>query len=137
MLVFIFCYVGEAEKKGNMKKRKQQHRSHEQHLNLNLFWLLIFEFKSLLDLSHLKYLKLVSSVWQKKAFTKLWKMVCKKLFSFLKYSIFCKKFSLSRYSRLKGSDETGIIITSWIGMHKLANIIFGRTQKPLCINKFI
>ena len=47
---------------------------------------------------------------------------------------FIKNFLfLSRYSRLKGLDETGTIMTSLIGMHKLANVIFGITQKPLCI----
>lgn len=31
-------------------------------------------------------------------------------------------------SRFKGSDESGIIITLIIGLHKLANVIFGITQ---------
>ena len=40
---------------------------------------------------------------------------------------------LSTFSRFKGPDETGIIMTLKIGLHKLANVIFGMIQKPLCI----
>ena len=36
-------------------------------------------------------------------------------------------------SRFTGSDETKIIITSSIGLHKLANVIFGKAQKLLRI----
>ena len=42
-------------------------------------------------------------------------------------------FSFSTVSSFKGSDETWIIMMSGIGLHKLANIIFGKAQKPLCI----
>ena len=41
---------------------------------------------------------------------------------------------LSIYYRLKGSNETGIIMTPWIGLYKFTNVIFGVTQKPHCIN---
>ena len=42
-------------------------------------------------------------------------------------------FSFSAVSSFKGSDETWIIMMSGIGLHKLANIIFGIAQKPHCI----
>ena len=38
----------------------------------------------------------------------------------------------STFSRFKGTYETGIIMASWIGLHKLANLSFSITQKPLC-----
>ena len=53
-------------------------------------------------------------------------ILSKKLFSFSRYSIFSIFFSL--ISKFKGSDGT-----SWTGLHKLANVIFGITQKPFCI----
>ena len=46
-------------------------------------------------------------------------------------SISC--FSFIKFSRLKGEDKNGIIMTLWIGLHKFANVVFGITQKPLCI----
>ena len=51
----------------------------------------------------------------------------KNIFSW--YSIFCNFFS----SRFKGSDETEIITTFRFGLHILAKVIFGITQKPFCI----
>ena len=42
-------------------------------------------------------------------------------------------FFLFTVSIFKGSDEAGIIMTSRIGLRKLANVIFGITQKPFCI----
>ena len=88
-------------------------------------------------------LKLMSSnplifiFYWKKAFQKLWKMVfvsSKKLCSFSRYTIF---FIFSPFlftvSWFSGSDETGIIMTSWIGLHKLANVIFAISQTPLFI----
>ena len=42
--------------------------------------------------------------------------------------------SLSTHSRSNGSDESWIIMMSWTDLHKLINVIFGITQKPLCIN---
>ena len=46
-------------------------------------------------------------------------------------SISC--FSFIKFSRLKGADKNGIIMTLWIGLHKFANVVFGITREPLCI----
>ena len=45
---------------------------------------------------------------------------------FSRYSILSDIFPFfSTVSRFKGSDETGIIMASYIGLHKLASVIFG------------
>ena len=41
--------------------------------------------------------------------------------------------SFSTFSRFRGLDETGLIVMSRIGLHKLATGIFGITEKPLCV----
>ena len=73
-----------------------------------------------------------------KAFQKLWKMLFissrKFFFRFSKDSYFYSCFFFpSTFSRFNKSNETEIIMTSWIGLLKLANVIFGTTQKTLCI----
>ena len=73
-----------------------------------------------------------------KAFQKLWKMLFissrKFFFRFSRDSYFYNCFFFpSTFSRFNGSNETEIIMTSWIGLPKLANVIFGTTQKTLCI----
>ena len=73
-----------------------------------------------------------------KAFQKLWKMLFissrKFFFRFSKDSYFDSCFFFpSTFSRFSESNETEIIMTSWIGLLKLANVIFGTTQKTLCI----
>ena len=68
------------------------------------------------------------------ALQKLWKMFSissKNLFSFSRYSNFCIFFStLSRFER---TNESEIIYDVTKGLHKFADVIFGITQKPLCI----
>ena len=58
--------------------------------------------------------------------------IIKKCFLFHLKIYFCSRDNtfvvifpfLSTVSRLRGSDETGIIMLSWIGFHKLANLSF-------------
>ena len=39
----------------------------------------------------------------------------------------------SAVCRLQVSDETRITMMSWIALHNLTNVIFGKTQKTFCI----
>ena len=77
--------------------------------------------------SGLKVCVLYFLFYQKEAFQKLKQVFfisSKKLLLFLRYSTFCNFFSfLHRFSRFKGTDETGIIMLE-VGLHKLANEIF-------------
>ena len=38
---------------------------------------------------------------------------------------------LSKLSRFKSTNGSGVIYDAWIGLHKFANVIFGIIQKPL------
>ena len=57
----------------------------------------------------------------------------KKLFSFLRYSNFCNFFpSFPQFPDSKGQMEVKLFM-SRIDLHKLADVIFGITRKPLYI----
>ena len=57
----------------------------------------------------------------------------KKLFSFLRYSDFCNFFpSFPQFPDSKGQMEVKLFM-SRIDLHKLADVIFGITRKPLYI----
>ena len=73
------------------------------------------------------------------ALYKLWKMLfisSKKLFSFTRYLNFCNfSPSFPRFSDLKGKMKVSQFMTSWTDLHKLSDVIFGITQKPLYITE--
>ena len=52
-----------------------------------------------------------------------------KLFSSSRYSDFCNSFLSFHIFQTQRVNVTGIIAISWIGLHKLANVVFGKTQK--------
>ena len=72
---------------------------------------------------------------------KLWKMLfipSTKLFSFSRYSDFCNFFpSLTTFSIFKRTNGSGIIMMSWVCLHKLADAIFWKNSNTAlyCIIK--
>ena len=48
----------------------------------------------------------------------------------IQFFVFFPSLSVSRFKR---SGKTAIFMKPWIGFHKLANAVFGITQKPFCI----
>ena len=71
------------------------------------------------------------------ALQNLWKMFfisSKKLFSFLRYSIFCNfPPSFLYFPDSKGQMKVEWFMMSWAGLHKFAVVIFGITGKLLYI----
>ena len=63
-----------------------------------------------------------------------WFFSSKKLFWFLKYSNFCNFFSsFPHFPNSKGQMKVEWFLMSWIGLHKLADVIFRIIQKLLYI----
>ena len=57
----------------------------------------------------------------------------KKLFFFSRYSSFCSFSRPFYFADSKGQMEMDLFMTSWIGLHKFADVIFGITERPLYV----
>ena len=125
-LTFLYIYLLNFHTPFSCNSLLKSHRSSHQRCSIKLFLKLVCYFLSNFYLF---------TKWQHfKNYEKCFFISSKKLFLFLRYSIFCNFSSFFPYFP-DSKHQMGVeyFMMSWAGLHKFAVIILGITRKLLCI----